>query len=328
MLTVVYAHDSLADLGFQTQTFADNHLDVEMLTTNGLDSPEAVRTLKRADVILMGAHQPMSAMQLAGLPMLKMISVIGVGFDKIDIQAASACGIWVSNTPDYGMDEVSNHAVMMLLVQARGFATTSMDMRNGIWNAGVIRPTVRLLGQTVGIIGLGRIGKTAARKLNGFGLRVIAYDPHIPSWEFGFVDATSVSLETLLKESDYITLHAPHTAETNHIINNDTLALMKPTACLINTARGGLVDEAALLDALNHERLRGACLDVLSIEPPPMDHPVLGALMRHPRVHATPHTAYYSEQGIRDMRVKSAENIVAWARQGKPKTPVNTPKAG
>ena len=327
MLTLVYTQSSFADLTFQHQTFADHQFEVEILSTDGMASPEAQRMLARAQVVLMGADQALSAPQLAAMPHLKMISVIGVGFDRIDLEAANARGIWVSNTPDYGMDEVSNHAIMLMLVLARGFAPTSADARAGHWNPASIRPLTRLHGQTAGIIGLGRIGKTAARKLNAFGLRVLAYDPYIPSWDFGIVGATSVPLETLLRESDYISLHAPHTAETNHIINHESLMMMKPSACLINTARGGLVDEAAVLNALNNNRLRAAGLDVLSIEPPPPDHPVLGPLLRHPRAHITPHIAYYSEQGLRDMRVKSAENIVAWARAGKPNTPVNQPNA-
>ena len=328
MLTLVYTHHAIAELDLQMETFKKHKLEVEVLKTDGMESDEAMQLLAKGDVIMMGAHQPLTAAMLTKLPKLKMVSVTGVGFDKVDIAAVSARGIWVSNTPDYGMDEVSNHAVMMLLVLARGFAETNVAVSHGTWDPLVIRPLHRLAGQTVGIIGLGRIGKTAGRKLRGLGLKVIAYDPHIPSWEFAYGEATSVSLETLLRHSDYISLHAPHNAETDQIINHDSLGLMKPSACLINTARGGLVDESALLDALNNGKIRAAGLDVLTIEPPPMAHPVLGALLKHPRAYITPHIAYYSEEGLRDMQIKTAENIVAWARDGKPNTPVNHPKFG
>lgn len=296
--------------------------DVAYGYSNGVDTPESRAVLRNADILVI-ALEKITGEVLDGMPKLRFISRLGVGIDNIDIPACTARGVWVGNIPDYGTDEVASHAISLVMAQHRGLPGLIENTRAGKWESANMRPIKRLTECTLGVMGFGRIGRAAGSKGAGLGMRVIAYDPFLTNEQIRAAGAEPVTQDELFTRSDFITLHLPLDTATKHTINARTLGLMQPTACLVNTARGGLVDEVALLEALDAGRIRGAALDVLSAEPPPADNATLQALMRHPRAFVTPHTAWYSEEAQRDMRTRSAEDILRVMRGEPPRMPVN-----
>jgi D-3-phosphoglycerate dehydrogenase / 2-oxoglutarate reductase len=321
MPVVAYAFD---DFDMAVERNILKVIDAELVPTHGLQTPESLALLSNADA-LMVTLQKVTAEVVAAMPRARIISRLGVGLDSIDIPAATAAGIWVANVPDYGVDEVSTHAAALMLTQLRGIPRLVSDMRQGVWNLPAVQPIRRFSLQTVGVLGFGRIGRAFATKVAGFGVRVIAHDPFLSAEQISAGSAQPVDLETLFRESDFISLHLPLSADTKHIVDAHTLGLMKPGAYIVNTARGGLIDEAALLEAVQSGRLRGAALDVLSVEPPPKDHPVLSKLVADPRILLTPHAAWYSEEAMIDMRAKGADEVVRVLSGQKPRVPVNAP---
>lgn len=274
-----------------------------------------LRHCGEADALLV-QYGDVSGRVIERLPRLRVLVRYGVGVDGIDLEAATARGIPVVNVPDYGTDEVANHAVGLLLALARKLARLDRQTRAGRWNVFEVGPITRLTGRTVGLLGCGRIGRAVARKLAGFDVRLLACDPYITAFPPG---VEPVSRERLLAESDYLTLHCPLTAETRHIIDRAALARMKPTAVLINTARGGLVDTVALIEALETRRLAGAGLDVLEQEPIDPRSP----LLTMEQVIVTPHAAWYSEEGRSDLKRRVAEEAVRVLRGERPVNCVN-----
>jgi D-3-phosphoglycerate dehydrogenase len=250
---------------------------------------------------------------LAALPQIGLISRFGAGYDTVDPAACARHGVWLSNSPDYGVGEVATHALAMALALMRHLPFYDRDVKSGNWHylsPGRIR---RASGLTVGILGLGRIGKRFAHLArNSFG-RVIACDPYIIDGDFpAYVER--VTLPQLFESADVISLHVPLTAETRGMVGGALLDRLRPGAILVNTARGAVVDIDALLAALDSGRVSAAGLDVLPTEPLATDHP----LARHPRVLLTPHAAFYSIEAEVELRRKAALNIVQWAKDGRP----------
>lgn len=239
---------------------------------------------------------------LSAAPRCRLVARMGIGLDNIDVAAATRLGMLVTNVPDYCIEEVSDHAVALLLALARNIGYFHQASKGGEYHLSAAPPMRRLKGRTLGLLGLGRIGRLTARKGAGLGLRVIA---HTASGSDHGSGLPMVSWEQLLAESDFLSLHAPLTPQTRRIINAQALSRMKPTACLINTSRGGLVDEAALWEALRENRLAGAGLDVFDPEPPDLTRP----LFRDPRVIVTPHAAFVSEESLVDLRTRVARQI-------------------
>ena len=317
MPTVVIAYGGFADTNVERDVLGAINADV--IHTGRLDTPEAQDAAARADA-LMVTIQKVPAELIDRLGQCKLICRVGVGLDAIDIPAATKRGIWVSNVPDYAIDEVSTHAMALLLNHARGLTTLFVLVERGAWcdpkGVGSIK---RLRGQTLGLLGYGRIGQATAAKARGLGLNVIVYDPYISPHLLAADGARSVDLQTLLHDSDYLSLHAPLTETTRRILDTRTLALMKPTAYVINTARGALIDEAALVAAVHDGKLGGAALDVLDREPVAPDSP----LLQEPNIHLTPHAAWFSDEANDDVRVKGAEEVVRVLRGERPRIPVN-----
>jgi D-3-phosphoglycerate dehydrogenase len=277
----------------------------EVLVASTGEQNELIDLAPLVDAILTN-WRPLRAPVIAVAGKCQIIARYGVGVDNIDVEAATEHGIVVTNVPDYCMDEVSNEAMAMLLCGARGILTYDRSVRSGVWNVKVGMPLFRLKGLTLGIIGFGRIGKTVAPKAQGFGLRVIAYDPYIDQQEMTQRNVKPVDLDTLLRTSDFVTIHTPLTPETHKMLGEEALRKMKPTAWLINTARGGVVDTVALAAALREGRLAGAGLDVLPQEPPPRDVEFFGL----PNVIFTPHSAFYSEGSLQELQSKTAQRVV------------------
>jgi lactate dehydrogenase-like 2-hydroxyacid dehydrogenase len=242
-------------------------------------------------------------------PQLKVISTMAVGHDNIDIRAAQARGIAVGNTPGVLTDATADIAMALLLATARRLVESLEYIRSGQWQTW--QPTALLgtdlAGATVGIVGLGRIGKAVARRARGFDLRLIAHSPTCPPEDAAVLGVELVSMEQLLRESDFVSLHVPLNPQTRHLINRQTLAQMKPSAILINTTRGGVVDQAALFEALQAGRLRGAGLDVTDPEPIPLSDPLLTL----PNVIILPHIGSASQRTRDRMAVMAAQNLIA-----------------
>jgi D-3-phosphoglycerate dehydrogenase len=237
------------------------------------------------------------------LPKLKVAVRGGIGVDNIDLDAATKAGVVVCNVPDYCIHEVANHAFAMLLALNRKLIPLDRGARDGNPPSVRMMPyTGRLAGETLGLVSFGNIARAVARRAAGFEMRVIAYDPYVYPDDAKALGVDLVSLPELLTESDYVSVHTPLTPATRGLIGADELSLMKPSAYLILTSRGGLVDEAALAEALRDKRLAGAGLDVWEKEPPGTDHP----LLKFDNVVASTHVASYSEIAEVERRRKHA----------------------
>jgi D-3-phosphoglycerate dehydrogenase / 2-oxoglutarate reductase len=244
---------------------------------------------------------PVSATAIAASAPLRLVARMGVGLDNIDVDAATSNGILVTNVPDYCVEEVSDHAVALVLAWTRGIAQAYCQVRAGRWDPAAARLR-RLSALTCGVIGFGRIGRATARKMLALGTRVLAHDPRPPADTDG---VPIVPLDDLLTRSDAVIVHAPLTDATHHLLGAREFSLMPPGSLLVNVSRGGLVDTAALTSALARGHLSGAGLDVLEGEPavPP-------ELLKHPGVVITPHIAFSSDASVLDLRRSAAEEVV------------------
>jgi len=272
--------------------------------------------IEDADAIMMYHFVTLSESTLRRLKKCRLIVRCGVGVDNVDHRIARELGIPVANVPDYGAEEVADTAIGMILTLTRGIHYTNSRLQRGTgpWSYEQIIPIHRLRGRTLGIVGMGRIGIATALRAKSLGLRVIFYDPHVPDGRDKSIGIEQVeSLKDLLRQSDIVSTHCPRTPETQHIIDATAIAQMRPGSFLINTARGGVVDAQAVLEAIERNHLRGAALDVLEVEPPTGSEPLIAAWRNpdHPafdRIILNPHSAFYSEEGLMDMRVKGSRN--------------------
>ena len=313
---VVIAYPGFGDIEIEREILSAAGLEIEHV--GNLDTEEAREAARQCDA-LMVTIQPVRGELIQSLERCRLICRVGTGLDAIEIAAATKRGIWVTYAPDYSIDEVSTHAIALVLAQARGLPGLLGATRQGIWNSESGGILYRLSNQTLGVVGCGRIGQATAAKGLGLGLEVLVYDPYVDAAAMEELGVQVVDLETVLRKADYISLHSPLTEDTSHLINTKTLALMKPTAYLVNAARGGLVDEDALLAAVQSGQIAGAALDVLAVEPVAADHPFL----QEERILLTPHAGWYSEESKVDVRVQGAEEVVRVLGGERPRAPVN-----
>jgi D-3-phosphoglycerate dehydrogenase len=272
-------------------------------------------------VAVMVTVQPITAKILDRMPRCRVVGRVGTGIDAIDIDAANERGIYVTNVADYSIDEVSTHAIALLLAHVRRLPQYLALVENGAWNSVGAGPIRRLAGMTLGVLGFGRIGQATTRKAIGIGMNAVVHDIYQSPESIRAVGAEPVEWSVLLGKSDYVSLHVPLNEQTKHIMNAESLSAMKAGAVIINTARGGLIDEHALADAVRSGAIGGALLDVLSQEPPPADHP----LLRTDRVWITPHTAWYSLEAQKDVAMRAAEDVHRVLTGQVPRSPVNLP---
>jgi D-3-phosphoglycerate dehydrogenase len=288
----------------------------ELVVASCGTAEDVIEAAAGVDALLV-QYAPITAGVFEALPQLRLVSRYGVGVDVVDTEAARDHGVWVCNVPDYGTTEVALHAVAMLLALLRNVAGHDREVRAGHWDYHLGGQLRRPSSLTLGLVGLGRIGRmTAERAAPWFGAAV-GYDPYVAdsNWPSGL---ERLSLADLFARSSAVTLHLPLTEATRGLVGTDLLGQMPSGSYLVNTARGGLVDLDALVEALESGRLAGIALDVLPEEPPPQDHP----LLTHPRVLITPHVAWYSAEAEVELRRKAAQNIVDWVRTGRPTYPV------
>jgi D-3-phosphoglycerate dehydrogenase len=281
-------------------------------------SPEAIlRVATTADALLV-TYAKITADMIGQMTRCRIISRFGIGVDNVDLDAATAAGIVVTKVPDYCIDEVSDHAMALLLAAVRKIPSSNAQVHAGRWEMKAVVPIHRLRGRVLGLAGFGRIPQLVAPKARAFGLRVIASDPFVPAEMFAREGVESVSFSELLAQSDYISVHTPLLPETRNLFSTDAFNSMKPGAYLINTARGPIVDEQALAKALDGGRLAGVALDVMPQEPP-VGSPLIG----RENVIITPHTSFYSEESLLELQRKAAQEVAAVLTGKAPKNPVN-----
>lgn len=281
---------------------------------------EVVKVCREADAVLT-TFAPITPRVIQSMEKAKIIVRHGAGYDNIDVSAASEKGIMVANVPDFGRSEVADHALALMLSLLRRIPQYDRLVKAGGWSSWARhRPLPPLYRLTLGIVGFGRIGRQIAYKAKkGFDMKVIAYDPYVAEEEFRRLGAAPVGLDRLLEISDIVSLHTPLTHETRHLIDREKLRLMKPSAILVNTSRGPVVDQAALIEALKEGWIAGAALDVLTSEPPDEDDP----LLEMENVILTPHVAWFSEESFTDLLQKAAHEVVRALRGEEPLHLVN-----
>ncbi|MBI4234158.1 MAG: C-terminal binding protein [Chloroflexi bacterium] len=265
---------------------------------------EVIACARDADGLII-TSAPLTQRVLGELHRCRVVVRTGVGVDTVDVPAATELGIAVVNVPDLWTREVANHALMLLLACCRKLLALDGGVRGDRWREALTPPVGSLHGETLGIVGLGRIGRAVARRAHAFDLRLLACDPYIGLEVFQEYNATPVPLERLLREADYVSLHVPLTAETSHLLGQRELRSMKPTACVINTSRGPVVHEVALIKALREGWIAGAGLDVLEQEPPDPENP----LLHLPNVVLTPHAAYYSDTAVAGLPRRCGQEV-------------------
>lgn len=285
-----------------------------------IDEEDIIAAAAHADILTTNLL-PIPARVIRSLPRCKAIIRRGIGYDDVDVDCATECGVMVMNIPDFCMEELSNHAIALMLASAKKIPMLDQLLRNADWNFAKTQqaPMAAIHGETLGIIGCGRAGRCVARKAAAFGMQVIGYDKYAPPEVIRDAGIEPVPLSMLLQQADYVTLHIGLTEETFHLIDREALALMKPSATLINTSRGANVDEAALIDALVKKQIAGACLDVFENEPLSKNNP----LIRMEEVILTPHSASYSDAAFRLLRQKAGEEEVRIALGQRPVHLVN-----
>jgi D-3-phosphoglycerate dehydrogenase len=282
-------------------------------------TPESILEVAQDADGLLVTYAQVNADLIEKLERCKVISRFGIGYDNVDIDAASARGIVVTYVPDYCVDEVADHAMALLLALARKVTFSNDLVQNGRWEMQAVAPLFRLRGRTLGLIGFGKIPRAVVPKAQAFGIKVIASDPYISEETFSALGVEQVDFEQLVERSDYVSIHAPLTPETEHLMGAEAFRKMKPEALIVNTARGAIVDTEALVEALNDRQISGAALDVLPEEPPSADSKLLG----RPDIILTPHTGFYSEDSLLDLQTKAANDLASVLRGEPPKYPVN-----
>lgn len=304
--------------GLDAERAALSEIGCDLVEAPGTDSGTlAELAASAAGMLVCYAPVPAAVIDAAGSAGCRIIARYGIGVDNVDVGAATRNGILVTNVPDYCLDEVADHALALLLAAARGLVGAAAAVRAGEWSV-PHEEIHRLQGRRLALLGVGRIGRRVAARARAIGYEVVGYDPFVSDW-----DATGITgvetVEEAVAEADAVSVHAPLTPDTRHLIGDATLAAMRRAPVLVNTSRGGLVDLDAVVRALDDGRLGMAALDVTEPEPLPAQHP----LRTHPRAIVTPHMSFYSVEAQDELQRRAVEEVVA-ALSGRPaRCPVN-----
>ena len=294
------------------------HINPEIRMAKSPSASDILGVAREADGVFV-TYAKLPGELLRQFERCKVIGRFGLGVDNIDVKTASDLGIVVTYVPDYCLHEVSDHAMALLLALARKIPFSNALVQAGRWEMPAVVPMRRLEGRTLGLVGFGNIPRRVAPKAMAFGLKVVAYDPYAPADAARAAGIQLVEFEQLLAISDYVSLHAPLTPQTRGLFNADVLSKMKAGAYLINTARGPLIDEPALIAALNSGHLGGAALDVVSTEPLSKDSRLLGRA----NVILTPHTAFYSVEALEELQTKCASDVARVLSGERPVYPIS-----
>jgi D-3-phosphoglycerate dehydrogenase len=300
----------VVNLGYETYQFERDILEpigVELVLSRKdcMTEEDVISVARDADGILV-REAPIRKRVIEAFERCRIIARYGVGLDNIDLETARQQRIFVSNVPDYGTEDVSDHAVALMMACVRTLLVRDHNLRQGNFELGIVEEIYRTTGKNLGIVGYGKIARAFHRKWKGFRPgRVLVCDPYVPSDSVVAAGAEAVDLDILLAESDFITIHTPLTPQTRHLIDAAALNRMKKTAILVNTSRGAVVDEAALIKALEEKRILAAGLDVFEKEPIGKNHP----LVRIPNVVLTSHVAWYSKDSARELQSRAAQEV-------------------
>jgi D-3-phosphoglycerate dehydrogenase len=279
---------------------------------------EVISAAAEADALLV-QYAPITRRVVDSLSKCRVIARYGIGVDMIDLDAATQRGIYVVNVPEYCVEEVSDHALALMLAASRKIPLLNGSVAQGRWDFSVAAPVLRIKDLTVGLAAFGKIARRVAEKLRGFGCSIIAYDPYADAGQALALGVELVDLQTLLRSSDIISIHAPLTEQTRHLFDREAFSRMKNTAWIVNTSRGGLIDESALERALDKGMIAGAALDVLETEPISKNNP----LIRRDNVLITPHSAFYSAASLLDLQILTARGAAQVLRGEEPEHLVN-----
>ena len=278
--------------------------NVELIKFHCKTEEELIRNCNGADALL-NQYAKITPNVIENLKQVKIIARYGIGVDNVNLDAATKKGIFVTNVV-YDICDVADHTIALMLALTRKLFFVDKSIKKLEWDWKKFAPITRIKGKTVGIIGLGRVGRQVAKRIKGFDVNLLAYDPYIPSEVFKTYNAKQVNFDTLLEQSDIVTVHVPLNDETRHMISSAQLKKMKKKAILINAARGGIVDEKALCNALTKKEIAGTGLDVLEQEPIKKDNP----LLRFENVIITPHMSWYSEDAVDEVQRIAAEQVL------------------
>jgi D-3-phosphoglycerate dehydrogenase len=301
------------DLEWEARELARRGIELQSHQLKFAPLADVLAATRDADVVVVNMV-PITPELISGWTRCKLVIRHGVGYDNVDVDALQKAGIPLCYIPDYCTEEVAEQAIALIMACGRRLAASRKVLDEssaaGRWDFADVIPIYRMAGKTLGIMGCGRIGSRVYEKLRGFGFRFLICDPYLTPERKRELGIEVVDRDTVFREADFVTLHTPLTAETRHMVNAQTLALMKPSACVVNTARGPIVDPAALAEALRRGVIAGAGIDVYDREPPPPSHPLFGA----PNLILTPHLAWYSEDAawrIRELILLEIDRCVA-----------------
>lgn len=304
------------DLDWEAEELAKAGVDFEAWQLKFKPESEVLEKIAEADVVVVNMV-PLTESIISKLKNCRLIIRHGIGYDNVDVDACTRHGIQFAYQPDYCKEDVAEHAIALMFACARKvvWSRPALDRSSaaGQWDFSGLFPMYRLDGKTLGIVGVGRIGSRVARKLSSFGLRIIGNDPYLSEERRSELGLEFVDKEELFKNSDFVTVHTPLTEETRHLINRETLSWMRPTAYLINTSRGPMVDDEALAEAVRAGSIAGAAIDVYDHEPPEPNHPFFGL----ENVILTPHIGWASEEAGWEIRRSIVDDIIA-AAEGRP----------
>lgn len=310
MAIKVFQVDPTPDQEFSFETEAIARAGGELIVGSATTEQDVLDQAGDAEILWVSWLSIVPRRVLEQLPHVRLVMRWGVGYDQIPVADCTELGIAVANAPAYGTDDVAEQAIALLVATARQVPWYHNQMVEGGWGLRLDRPIHRMKGRTLGVIGVGRIGSAAARRGIGLGMRVVGYDKYRPADELREMGVEPVSLDEVLRESDYVTLHTPLNAETRGMIGEGELAMLKPTAILVNTSRGPVIDQAALIDVMRSRRIAAAALDVFENEPLDPHHE-----LRHmDNVIVTPHMAGYSVEASADLRADMCNTVAEWIR--------------
>jgi len=319
-LTTIYKIVVTDEIGtsYENEKNVFRDLDVEFIVSESTTQEELIEDCKDADGILCNLS-PMPKEIIQELDKCKVISRYGIGVDNVDIEACTEKGIWVANVKDYCLHEVSEHAIALLLACARNIVGKHTHIKRGVWDKRRDDQAFRFYGKNMAFVGFGSIARTMIKKLKAFGLNIMVYDPFVSEEDIEREGAVKVEWEFALKNADFISIHLPYNENTKNIFDSAAFSLMKPTAVIVNTSRGGVIDENALITALEERRIFFAGLDVFAKEPIDVDNP----LMMLDNCVLTDHSAWYSLESFKELKTKCAENVRDVLVGNKPIYPIN-----
>ena len=292
--------------------------DAEFIISPAVEEDDVIEAIRDAEVVLFTATK-INERVINSLERCKLILRYGIGYDNVDLAAAAARGIYVCNAPKYGVIDVAEHALSLIFATAKMTVRMNDRVRDGAWGSGGMGPFIRLSGKTLGIWGFGNIGRALCKMVSGLGMRVITCDPYVSEETARECGAEKVELDEMLSLSDFVSVHMPLNDKTRHSVNGEIFAKMKKTAIIINTSRGAVIDEQALIEALENKTIAGAGLDVFEDEKSPVDKRLTSAR----NVALTPHVAWNTDVAVTAIHEEVGNNVVRYLKGERPESIVN-----